>query len=96
MAGRIANEEQDAIFRPYPSASEAQKSETNKVAGKDVTQLKPPIVKDKASSSGSAHAASKKKKKKKPKKKSSVGYQFLFVSWRLADGGVAQTKCIIS
>ncbi len=72
MAGRIANEEQDAIFHPYPSESEAQ---TTKVAGKDATKLDPPIVKDEATSSAST---SKKKKKKKAKKKSSVGYQFLF------------------
>ena len=77
MAGRIATAEQDAIFRPYPNASDAHKSETTKVAGKDVTKLKPPIVENSTNSSGSAHATSK-KKKKKPKKKSSVGYQFLF------------------
>jgi hypothetical protein len=76
MAGRIASEEQDAIFRPYPKASDAQESETTKVVGKDVTKLKPPIVKDKTNSSGSTQATSK--KKKKPKKKSSVGYHFLF------------------
>jgi hypothetical protein len=73
MAGRITTEEQDATFRPYANASEAQKSETTKVAGKDDTKSKPPIDEDVADSSGSAHATSK--KKKKPKKKSSkVGY----------------------
>jgi hypothetical protein len=83
MAGRIAQKEQDAIFRPYAKANDAQKSETAKVVGKDVTKLKPPIVEDTANSSGSTHATSKKKKKKKEKKKkpkeeSSVSYQFLF------------------
>lgn len=77
MAGKIALEEQDAIFYPYPSASDARGSETTEVVGKDVTKLKPPVGKDKANSSVSTHATSK-KKKKKPKKKSSVGYQFLF------------------
>lgn len=93
MAGRIANEEQDAIFRPYSHASDAHNPESTKVAGKDVTKLKPPIVKDTAKSGGSTPATSK--KKKKPKKKSSVGYQSL-QSWRLADVGAVQTKCIIS
>jgi len=76
MAGKIAIEEQDAVFHPYPEASDVQESETTKVVGKDVTKLKPPIVKDKTNSSGSTQVTSK--KKKKPKKKSSVGYHFLF------------------
>lgn len=82
MAGRIADEEQDAIFRPYPNTSEAQRSQTTKEGGKNVTKLEPPIVEDKATSSASAQATStkKKKKKKRPKKKSSVGYQLL-LSW---------------
>jgi hypothetical protein len=78
MAGRVVNEEQDAIFHPYPKTGGAQKSEISKVVGDDVTKLKPPIVEDKGNSSGSTHTTSKKKKKKKPKKESSVCYQYLF------------------
>jgi len=82
MAGRVTHQEQDAIFRPYLKANDAQKSETAEVVGKDVTKLKPPIE-DTAHSSGATHATSKKKKKKKkqekkPKEESSVSYQFLF------------------
>jgi hypothetical protein len=76
MAGRVMNEEQDAIFRPYSKTGGAQKSEISKVVGGDVTKLKPPIVEDKGNGSGSTHTTSK--KKKKPKKKSSVRYQYLF------------------
>jgi hypothetical protein len=77
MAGRVKSHEQEAMFRPYPNASGAQKSETTKVAGKDDNKSTPPTGKDTADSSGSGHATST-KKKKKSKKKSPVGYQFLF------------------
>ena len=80
MAGKIASEDQEAVFRPFPKASDAQNPETTEVVGKDATKLKPPIVKDTVTSSGSTPATSKKKKKKKKKKpeESSVGCQFLF------------------
>ncbi len=79
MAGRVVNEEQHAIFRPYPNAGDAQISEAGNAVSEDVIKFKPPIVEDKGNTSGSTHATSKKKKKKKkPKKKSSVRYQFLF------------------
>jgi hypothetical protein len=67
MAGRVANEEQGAIFRPYSGSTEAQKAEAAKVAGKDATALEPPIGEDMVDSSGPVQGTSKKKKKRKKK-----------------------------